>query len=163
MNDEKNAVFTDAKGDSWRIAITFGDIMRVKNHVIGIDGKPLDLCYIAETGDFRQVTEHIEIVVKCVYWLLYNDIKEIADGDTANWFYARIDETVLPDLVKAWYEAIVNFTPSPVVKAAMITAGQTKTEAQILAAIEILAGQLKTFTNTPEYSELTPKDTATVN
>lgn len=160
MNDEKAAIFTDAKGDSWHIAITFGDILRVKQHVKGADGKPLDLCYIAETGDFRQVTDHIEVICQCVYWLIVNNIKEATglDGrDAMEEFYKRIDSDTVVDMTKAWYEAILNFTPFPVVKAAMMTAGEIKTQRELMVAIELLAGQLTECMNTAEYSASTPE------
>lgn len=166
MNDENKAMFTDAKGDSWHIAITFGDIMRVKKHVKGADGKPLDLCYIAEIGDFKQVTDHIEVIVQCVYWLLQPSICEYTglNGLAAmEDFYSRIDANTIPNLMKAWYEAIINFTPYPVVKAAMMAAGETRTKSELMMAIEILAGRLVEYTSSEESAELTPGDSAMVN
>lgn len=152
----KDAIFTDAKGDSWHIAITYGDILRVKRHVKGADGKPLDLCLIAEAGDFRQVTDHIEIVVQCVYWLLVDSIREITglDGMAAmEEFYSRIDSNTIAEMTKAWYEALLNFTPFPVVKAAMIAAGMMKQQADLIAAIDILAGQLEECTSSQESQD----------
>ena len=151
-------MFTDAKGDTWHIHITFGDIMRVKRHVKGSDGKPLDLCYIAETGDFRQVTDHIEVICQCVFWLLYDSICEytgLTGMDAMEEFYSRIDGDTLTNIGKAWFEALVNFTPSQVVKAAMITAWDMTTRNQVQAAIDLLAGQLQTYMDTQELSDLT--------
>lgn len=164
MNDEKNAMFTDAKGDSWHITITFGDILRVKQYVKGADGKPLDLCYIAETGNFRQVTDHIEIIVQCVYWLIVNNIKEVTglDGRAAmEEFYNRIDSDTVVYMTKAWYEAIINFTPYPVVKAAMMAAGDAKRQNELITALELVAGQLVECTNTGVSSESTQETTHT--
>lgn len=162
----KDAYFVDSHGDSWHIDITYGDIRRVKEHVIGADGKPLDLCYIAETGDFRQVIDHVEIVVQCVYWLLEGAIHDRTNGYgsyTMDWFYNRINGDVLPNLMKAWYEALINFTPYPVVKSSLIAAGMIKTKTEIVKAIEILAGQLEDCTNMEESLESTQETTPTVN
>ena len=155
------ASFTNNGGEYWQINITYGDIIRVRQHVMGVDGKPLDLCYIAETGDFRQVTDHINIVVKCVYWLLYPQLKEsyVMDGvELQEWFYNHIDGDTIADMGKALYEAIVNFTPSLAVKTAMITAGELMTQAQLVAAIESLVGQLNGCTNTQDSLESIPQD-----
>lgn len=160
------AFFVDKEGTPWHLHITFGDVLRVKEHVLGADGKPLDLCYIAETGNFRQVIDHIEIVVQCVYWLLEKAIHERTNAYssyTMEWFYNRIDAGVLPNLIKAWYEALLNFTPYPVIKSTMMTAGELRKKQEIIAAINILAGQLEACMNTEESSELTQEDSLTVN
>ena len=151
----KPAIFRDCEGAEWHIAIRFGDIQRVKAHVQGADQKPLDLCYIAETGDFKQVTDHIDILVRAVYWLLYNSIREYSGktgNDAQEWFYNRIDSDTLTQIVTAFYEAIINFTPFPVVRTAMLTAGEMITRAEIVTQIELLVGQLERCTNTPELS-----------
>ena len=156
----KDAYFVDTHGDSWHIDITYGDIRRVKEHVLGADGKPLDLCYIAETGDFRQVIDHIEIVVQCVYWLLERTIHDRTNdygSYTMEWFYNRINGEVLPKLTQAWYEAIINFTPAQVVKTAMMTAWEEMKQEEIVEAINILVGQLNTSMNTLESSESIPE------
>ena len=166
MDSEKNATFIDNQGLAWHIHITFGDVMRVKQHVLGADGKPLDLCYIAETGDFRQVTDHLEIVIPSVYWLIVNNIKEISGLDSLaaqNWFYNRLDGTVLPELMKAWVEALLNFTPFPVIKVTMMEAGKLRTRAELVKAIELLAGRLQECTSMEESSDSTQKNTPMVN
>ncbi len=166
MNKDNNAIFTDAKGDSWHIHITFGDIMRVKRHVKGADGKPLGLCFIAETGDFRQVTDHVEIIVQCVFWLLYDSVCEytgLTGVNAMEEFYNRIDGETLVSICKAWFEALINFIPSPVVKAAMITAWGMTTRNQVQAAIDLLVGQLQTYMDTQELSDSTQENIATVN
>ena len=157
MNSE-NAVFVDSQNNGWRIDIVYGDIVRVKNHVKGADNMPLDLCYIAETGSFRQITDHIEIIVQCTYWLLYPKISEYSGKsgiESMEWFYNRINGDVLPKLMKAFLEAIINFTPFPVVKATMQTAGNLKTQNELIASIEVLAGQLQECMSTQESSEST--------
>lgn len=162
----RDAYFVDSQGDSWYIHITYGDIRRVKQHVLGTDGKPLDLCLIAEKGDFRQVKDRIEIIVQCVYWLLEDAIHERTDhygSYTMDWFYNRIDGEVLPNLMKAWYEALLNFTPYPEIKSAMMTAGEIKKKEELIRAIEILVGQLEDCMNTPESSESTQSNIPTEN
>jgi len=162
----KDAYFVDSEGTPWHLHVTFGDVLRVKKHVLGADGKPLDLCYIAETGDFRQVTEHIEIIVQCVYWLLEDAIHERTNGYgsyTMEWFYNRINGEVLPNLMKAWYEALLNFTPFQAIKSTMMTAWGMRTKAEIIAAIETLAGQLEDYMSLEESSELTQEITPMAN
>lgn len=161
-----SAVFKDAEGSSWLINITYGDICRVKKHVIGADNKPLDLCYIAETGDFKQVIDHIEILTQCVFWLLSKDIEKYTGKcteDAMEWFYARIDSGTLESMTKAWYEAIINFTPSQVIKTTMKIAWEMMTQEEIIEAMTILAGQLEGFTNTQESSDSTQNDIPMVN
>lgn len=160
------ASFTNTGGEYWQINITYGDIVRVRQHVQGADGKPLDLCYIAETGNFRQVIDHIDITVKCVYWLLYPQLKESygMDGlELQEWFYNHIDSKTLQEMSKAWYEALLNFTPFPVIRATMMTAGNMKTKAELVKAIEILAGALQECMSSPESLEPTPTNTPTAN
>lgn len=166
MNINLPASFTNTGGEYWQINITYGDIVRVRQHVQGADGKPLDLCYIAETGDFRQVIDHIDIVVKCVYWLLYPQLKESynMDGEELQeWFYNHIDCDTLQEMMKAWYEALINFTPFRVIKATMMSAGNMRTKAELMKAIEILAGQLEVCMNTEALLESTQVASATVN
>ena len=149
------ATFTDCEGVSWHIAIKYGDIQRVRRHVTGADGKPLDLCYIAETGDFRQVIDHIDLIVQSAYWLLQPSITEYSGKsgqDAQDWFYSRVDGDVIQAMALAWHEALVNFTPYPVVQAAMITAGETVERAELIAAIELLAGRLEESMSMPALS-----------
>lgn len=163
---ERPAIFKDSEGAQWHIAMKYGDLLRVRCHVQGADNTPLDLCYIAETGDFKQVTDHIDILVRAVYWLLYNSIQEYSGKsgiEAQEWFYNRIDSNTLTQIVTAFYEAIINFTPFPVVRTAMLTAGEMITRAEIVTQIELLAGQLERCTNTPELSASTPPDSVTAN
>ena len=162
----KPAMFTDCEGAEWHIAIRYGDLQRVRQHVQGADNKPLDLCYIAETGDFRQVTDHIDLLVRAVYWLLYNSIQDYSGKtgmDAMNWFYNRLDGATIENVTKAFYEAIVNFTPFPVVRTAMLTAGKMMKQAEIIEQINLLAGQLEGSLNTPELSASTQPPIPTGN
>ena len=160
---ERPATFTDTEGAAWHIAIKYGDIQRVRRHVTGADGKPLDLCYIAEAGDFKQVTDRIDLIVQSTYWLLQPSIAEYSGKsgiDAQDWFYNRVDGDVIQAMALAWHEALLNFTPYPVVKAAMITAGETIKRAELIAAIELLAGRLEESMSTPVLSASTLTPTA---
>lgn len=157
------ATFMDCEGVGWHIAIRYGDIQRVRRHVTGADNKPLDLCYIAETGDFRQVIDHIDIVTQTVYWLLQPAITEysgLSGLQAQEWFYNRVDGDTVQAMALAWHEALLNFTPSRVVKAAMMTSWETIKRAELIAAIELLAGRLEASGSTPELSASTLTATA---
>ena len=163
---ERPATFTDCEGASWHIAIKYGDIQRVRRHVTGADGKPLDLCYIAEVGDFKQVIDRIDLIVQSTYWLLQPAIMEYSGKsgqDAQEWFYNRVDGDVIKTMALAWHEALLNFTPYPVVKAAMITAGETIKRAELIAAIELLAGRLEGSGSTPALSASVQTPTATAS
>ena len=160
---ERPATFTDCEGAAWHIAIRYGDIQRVRRHVTGADGKPLDLCYIAEVGDFKQVINRIDLIVQSTYWLLQPSITEYSGKsgqDAQDWFNNRVDGDVIQAMALAWHEALLNFTPYPVVKAAMITAGETIKRAELIAAIELLAGRLKESMSTPVLSASVQTPTA---
>ena len=161
---ERPATFTDCEGASWHIAIKYGDIQRVRRHVTGADGKPLDLCYIAEVGDFRQVIDHIDLITQAVYWLLQPAITEYSGKsgqDAQEWFYNRVDGDTIQAMALAWHEALLNFTPSRVVRAAMMTAWETIIRAELIAAIELLAGRLEESMSTPALSASVQTPTAT--
>ena len=161
---ERPATFKDCEGASWHIAIKYGDIQRVRRHVTGADGKPLDLCYIAEVGDFKQVIDRIDLIVQSTYWLLQPAITEysgLSGVQAQDWFYNRVDGDVIQTMALAWHEALLNFTPCPVVKAAMITAGETIKRAELIAAIELLAGRLEESMSTPALSASVQTPTAT--
>ena len=163
---ERPATFTDCEGVSWHIAIKYGDIQRVRRHVTGADGKPLDLCYIAEVGDFKQVIDRIDLIVQSTYWLLQPSIAEYSGKsgqDAQEWFYNRVDGDVIQTMALAWHEALLNFTPSRVVKAAMMTAWETITRAELIAAIELLAGRLEESGSTPALSASAQTPTATAS
>ena len=163
---ERPATFKDCEGTSWHIAIKYGDIQRVRRHVTGADGKPLDLCYIAEVGDFKQVIDRIDLIVQSTYWLLQPSITEYSGKsgkDAQDWFYNRVDGDTIQAMALAWHEALLNFTPYPVVKAAMITAGETITRAELIAAIELLAGRLEGSGSTPALSASVQTPTATAS
>lgn len=137
------ASFTDNKGQHWPIEIKVRDIERVKAHVKGYNGQPVDLLAVAEKGDFSAISGRVQTVLDVVFWLLLDDImdnfdREQWDADhaalyemcpeekrksplqkAADWFGERISgEQVLP-LVRAWEEAVLNFIPNPRVKEAI--------------------------------------------
>ena len=155
---ERPATFTDCEGVSWHIAIKYGDIQRVRRHVTGADGKPLDLCYIAEVGDFKQVINRIDLIVQSTYWLLQPAITEysgLSGVQAQEWFFNRVDGDAIQAMALAWHEALLNFTPSRVVKAAMMAAWETMTRAELIAAIELLAGRLEECGSMPVLSAST--------
>lgn len=135
--------FTDNTGLAWPIEIKVRDVERVKAHVTGVNGKPVDLLAVAEKGDFSAISGSVEVVLKVVFWLCFDEImanfdREAWDKDhaalyemcpeekqktplqkAADWFGSRIGgEEVLP-LVKAWEEALLNFIPNPRVSEAL--------------------------------------------
>ena len=137
------ATFTDNKGLPWTIDIKVRDIERVKAHVRGVNGQPVDLLAVAEKGDFSAISGTVQTVLDVVFWLLFDDImanfdRQAWDADhadlyemcpeerrksplqkAADWFGERISgEQVLP-LVKAWEDALLNFIPNPRVKEAI--------------------------------------------
>lgn len=137
------ATFTDSKGLQWSLDIKVRDIERVKAHVKGNGGKPVDLLEIAEKGDFSAVSGSVQTVLQVVFWLLLDDImtnfdREQWDADhatlyemvpeekrktilqkAADWFGERIGGEEVLAMVKAWEAAILDFIPSPHVKNAV--------------------------------------------
>ena len=149
---QQSAVYRDSDGTGWQITITYGDIVRVMRHVQTADNRPLDLCAMAETGNLTPVTDHLHVLVKCVYWLLQPAIIEhtgLNGIQAQEWFYDRVDADALESMSKALLIAITNFTPSPTIKAAIMTAGELADKAAIVTAIESLAGLLNDCTITP--------------
>lgn len=145
------AIFRDSEGLGWQITINYGDILRVMRHVQTPEGKPVDLCRMAETGDITPVTANLHTLIKTVYYLLQPDIIDytgMGGNEAQLWFYDRIDANALEQMSAALLEAIANFTPSPTVRAAIMTAGELMTKAQIVTALDILAGQLSESTTT---------------
>lgn len=137
------AIFTDSKGLQWSLEIKVRDIERVKAHVSGINGKPVDLLEIAEKGDFSAVSGSVQTVLQVVFWLLLDDIMSHFDRaqwdadhaalyemvpdekrktvlqKAADWFGERIGGEEVLALVKAWEAAILDFIPSPHVRSAV--------------------------------------------
>lgn len=137
------ASFTDNRGLVWPLEIKVRDIERVKSHVRGVNGQPVDLLAVAEKGDFSTISGSVQTILQVVFWLCFDEImanfdREQWDKDhaslyemcpeekqktplqkAADWFGERISgEQVLP-LVKAWEDALLNFIPNPRVKSAV--------------------------------------------
>lgn len=137
------ATFTDSTGMQWNLDIKVRDIERVKAHVKGVNGAPVDLLGVAEKGDFSAVSGSVQTILQVVFWLLLDDIMANFDREqwdsehaalyemvpeekrktliqkAADWFGERIGgEQILP-LVKAWEEALLNFIPNPRVRQAI--------------------------------------------
>lgn len=135
--------FVDNTGYEWSLDIKVRDIERVKAHVTGINGKPVDLLEIAEKGDFSSVSGSVQIILKVIFWLLLDDImanfdREEWDRDhatlyevvpeekrktliqkAADWFGERIGGEQVIEMVKAWESALLGFIPNPRVREAV--------------------------------------------
>ncbi|MDO4856965.1 MAG: hypothetical protein Q4A17_03355 [Thermoguttaceae bacterium] len=135
--------FTDNTGYEWVLDIKVRDIERVKAHVTGINGKPVDLLEIAEKGDFSSVSGSVQIILKVIFWLLLDDImanfdRESWDRDhatlyevvpeekrktliqkAADWFGERIGSEQVIEMVRAWEAALLGFIPNPRVREAV--------------------------------------------
>lgn len=135
--------FTDNTGYEWVLDIKVRDIERVKAHVTGINGKPVDLLEIAEKGDFSSVSGSVQIILKVIFWLLLDDImanfdRESWDRDhatlyevvpeekrktliqkAADWFGERIGGEQVIEMVKAWESALLGFIPNQRVREAV--------------------------------------------
>lgn len=137
------ATFTDSKGLQWSLEIKVRDIERVKAHVKGVNGQPVDLLDIAEKGDFSTISGSVQTVLQVVFWLLLDDImanfdREQWDADhaalyelvpdekrktplqkAADWFGERIGGVEVVNMARAWEEALLNFIPNPRVRTAV--------------------------------------------
>lgn len=135
--------FTDNTGYEWVLDIKVRDIERVKAHVTGINGKPVDLLEIAEKGDFSSVSGSVQIILKVIFWLLLDDImanfdREAWDRDhatlyevvpeekkktliqkAADWFGERIGGEQVIEMVRAWEAALLGFIPNQRVREAV--------------------------------------------
>ena len=117
------ADFTDKPGKVWLLDITFGDVERVRAHVSGVDGKPLDLLEIAEGGDFSPISGSVRKVIEVVFWLLYpalqDESRKTNQQDTFDWFASRLGGQQIVELIQAWEVALVNFIPNKLIKEAV--------------------------------------------
>ena len=180
--------FTDNRGEVWTIDITYADVERVKQHMTGADGKPLDLLEIAEQGDFSPISGNVRRVLDTVFWLCLEQIQERFDLDTwnethsnslipcsetplqkaAHWFSTRIGSEEILKIVSAWEVAMINFIPNRRIREAVTKVLEQErtlqTKAYELAEKECLKdiadGLAKLSGNLPENSESTPIPTA---
>lgn len=137
------ATFTDNTGMEWSLNIKVSDIERVKSHVKGVGGKPVDLLEVAEKGDFSAISGSVQTILNVIFWLLLDDImahfdREAWDADhaalyeavpeekkktniqkAADWFGSRISGEQVLQMVKAWEEALLGFIPTPRVRQAI--------------------------------------------
>lgn len=135
--------FTDNTGYEWVLDIKVRDIERVKAHVTGINGKPVDLLEIAEKGDFSSVSGSVQIILKVIFWLLLDDIMANFDRESwdrehatlyevvpeekkktliqkaGDWFGERIGGEQVIEMVRAWEAALLGFIPNPRVREAV--------------------------------------------
>ena len=135
--------FVDNTGYEWVLDIKVRDIERVKAHVTGINGKPVDLLEIAEKGDFSSVSGSVQIILKVIFWLLLDDIMANFDREewdrehttlyevvpeekkktliqkAGDWFGERIGGEQVIEMVRAWEAALLGFIPNPRVREAV--------------------------------------------
>lgn len=167
--------FTDNAGTVWNIKITYSDVERVKNHVLGADGKPLDLFDIAERGDFSGISGSVRKVIEVVFWLCYSKISE-QSGKTVpqecmDWFGERIGGDEIVAMVEAWEAAILNFIPNRQIRQAVknVAEKQRALQTAIFQKAEegclrsITAGHAKLSGDLPASLESIPTDTPSEN
>lgn len=130
------STFTDNTNYNWDIHITTAGVERVKAHVIGVNGQPVDLFAIAEAGDFSAISGRLQIVLQVVFWLCLDEILQNFDLENwdkthtstyalipdeqkkttlqkaADWFGERIGGKELQEMTEAWETAIINFIPN---------------------------------------------------
>ena len=151
------------------IHITYAAVERVKSHVTGNDGKPLDLLDIAERGDFSAITGSVRKIIEVVFWLNYPEIqKEFGSGtaqELADKFGETLDGDAIVELVESWEAAMLDFIPNRRIRAAVekvlekqrtlqtriIEQAETQALSQITDGLETLSGNL------PENSESIPE------
>lgn len=129
--------FTDAAGDVWVLDIKVADVERVKKLVFDKHGLPIDLLAVTERGDFRQIKNDLATAINVIQVLCLDQIGHRFDlekydaenealyemipewrGESrmqkaSRWLAARINHEVLPAMMEAFYEALLNFTSSP--------------------------------------------------
>jgi hypothetical protein len=135
--------FKDAVGDTWILDIKVADVERVKKLVFDKNGVPVDLLAITERGEFKQIKNDIETTLNIIQVLcleqigrrfnvakydaeneyLYEAVPEWRDESrtrkASRWLAARINHEVLPAMMEAFFEALLNFTSSPSRRAAL--------------------------------------------
>lgn len=121
-------------GNKYSLNITYKDILRVREKT------DIDLCYIAETGDFSKVNSKIDNVVNVVYWLLFDKLNANYSHpkEARNAFEESITGELLEVMVREWIEGVINFIPVLAVREAARTALIKRTQAEALATIEMI-------------------------
>lgn len=128
--------FQDKDGKSWTLDIRTSDVWRVKKLVKDREGKPVDLLVMTERADFAPIKNDIATLVDVLAVLCHEEIQarfsvEQYDRDNAGmyemipelrdepqmkkafrWFADQICSRNLPEVVEAFIDAMINFTPS---------------------------------------------------
>ena len=128
--------FKDSVGDVWILDIKVADVERVRKLVKDKEGLPIDLLVITEQGGFKQL-KNIETTLNIIQVLcleqigqrfdltkydaenesIYEAIPEWRDESVmqkkSRWLASRINFEVLPAMMEALFEALINFTSSP--------------------------------------------------
>lgn len=153
------------------IHITYAAVERVKAHVTGTDGKPLDLLDIAERGDFSSISGSVRKIIEVVFWLRFPELQEQFGGGTPNELADKFGETLdgdaIVELVDDWEAAMLGFIPNRRVRSAVekvlekqktlqnriVEQAETLAMNQITDGLETLSGSL------PANSESIPTPT----
>ena len=154
------ALFSDATGDVWVLDIKVADVERVKKLVTDKSGVPIDLLAITERGEFKQLKNDIEISLNIIQVLCLEQIGQrfdVTQYDAENatlyemipewrnesrmkkasrWLASRINHEVLPAMIEAFFEALLNFTSSPSRRDAMKSIYDGECELEALACQE---------------------------
>lgn len=198
--------FQTTNGLTFSVNIKTKDIRAIKDFVKYPDNKPVDLLEATETGTLAGIYGNVPTLVDVMFILTLDQIKEhfdVEQFDQANrwnyelypeqakepvlikasrWFGSIIDGNTMIQMVEAFHEAIINFTPSENRRLAMRAIFDKEKEMERLemecriTAVEVMyqkskenlkrqwetfrrsepAGRSDLSSDTPEFSESTP-------
>lgn len=170
---ENTNYFTDSKGNLWLLEITTRDVDRVRSHVVGTNGKPVDLFEVAERGDFSTISDSTQVVINVIFWLCFEQVMERFDigawdeahkkeyvffpekakqpaiQKAAEWFGSLIGGKELESMSRAWEVALLNFIPNQAVREAV---------RNVLIKTEKLAATVRKAAEKKVLKELTLKE-----
>ena len=160
--------FKDSVGDVWILDIKVADVERVRKLVKGKDGLPIDLLAITEQGGFKQL-KNIETALNIIQILcleqigmrfdltkydaenesIYEAIPEWRDESVmqkkSRWLANRINHEVLPTMMEALFEALINFTSSPSRRDAMKSIYDGERELEEISCRETVKNMAETL------------------
>lgn len=155
--------FTDNRNITFQLDVKHRDVLKIKAHLKDDEGKPLDLLELADVGALWKVFGSSQRMLDIVFLLCLSQIDEHFDENAFQtsyaadlallpalresvqkrkeyWFAAGIGPEQIPQITKAFKEALVNFTPDPRQRAALETVLKNQEEltaAQAERAIRI--------------------------
>ena len=155
--------FTDSRKITFTLDIKQRDVIKIKALLKDSEGEPLDLLELADTGNLWKIFGSSQLMLDMIFLLCLPQIDEhfvLADFDKtheddlslipelasslqkkkAYWFAEGIGPEQIPEITKAFKEAIVNFTPNPHQRAALeavLENQEALTQAQAQRAIRI--------------------------